>query len=67
LAQQIADAFVDSLPARAYKVRLSKAGVLQWVEQRDGNEIVHDKEPGVSFWQNLGVSILSRLPIEWLL
>jgi putative cardiolipin synthase len=67
LARRIADAFADSLPARAYKVRLSKVEALQWVEQRDGNKIVHDKEPGTSFWQNLGVSILSRLPIEWLL
>jgi putative cardiolipin synthase len=67
LAQRIANAFADSLPARAYKMHLSDAEVLQWVEQRNGKEIVHNKEPGTIFWQRLGVSILSRLPIEWLL
>jgi cardiolipin synthase C len=33
----------------------------------EGREIVHDEEPGTTFWRRFGVSILSFLPIEWLL
>lgn len=67
LAQRMEEAIAASLPVRAYAMRLSGAGTLQWVEQREGKEIVHDQEPGTSFRQRLTVSILSRLPIDWLL
>ena len=40
---------------------------LQWVEQRDGKEIVHDEEPGAGFWLRAFVGVFSMLPIEWLL
>jgi hypothetical protein len=29
--------------------------------------IIHDKEPGTTFLQRAMVTVLSRLPIEWLL
>lgn len=64
LAESIANAFVGSIPARAYELRLSAAGSLRWVEQSDGGEIVHDREPGASFWRRFGVSVMSLLPIE---
>jgi putative cardiolipin synthase len=67
LAQAMADVLGRQLPPRAYEVRLSKAGALQWVEQHDGREVVHDAEPGTSVWQRAAVSVLSTLPIEWLL
>lgn len=67
LARAIAETFGGSLPRRAYKVRLSGAGTLQWVEQQGGNEIVHDDEPGTSFWRRASVAVMSMLPIEWLL
>lgn len=67
LAQSIADAFADDISARAYEVRLGSTGKLQWVERKDGQELVHEREPGASLWRRLTVSVLSRLPIEWLL
>ena len=67
MAQVLADAFITSIPARAYQVRLSDAGSLQWVERRNGETLVHDQEPGTGFWRRAGVFILSLLPIEWLL
>lgn len=67
MAQVLADAFISSIPARAYEVRLSDAGSLQWVERRNGETLIHDKEPGAGFWRRAGVFILSLLPIEWLL
>jgi putative cardiolipin synthase len=67
LAQAMADRLARDLPSRAYEVRLSESGALQWLEQRDGREIVHDEEPGTSIWRRAAVSALSVLPIEWLL
>jgi putative cardiolipin synthase len=67
LARRIANAFVTRIPARAYKVRLSDDGALQWVEQRDGAKRVHDEEPGTSLWRRFVVFLLSLLPIEGLL
>ena len=67
LAQAVAAAFSDRIPARSHRVRLDGSGELQWVEQRAGTELVHDSEPGTSFWQRLAVRLMSMLPIEWLL
>ncbi len=67
MARAIAGTFGDGLPMRAYQVRLDNAGALQWVEQQNGKEIVHDKEPGTSFWRRAAVALMSILPIEWLL
>ena len=67
MAQVLADAFSNSIPARAYQVRLSDDGSLQWVERRNGETLVHDEEPGTGFWRRAGGFILALLPIEWLL
>jgi putative cardiolipin synthase len=67
LARSMADVMHRRLVENAYRVRVSDRGELQWVETVDGREIVHDHEPGTSFWRRLGVSILSLLPIEGLL
>jgi putative cardiolipin synthase len=67
LAQRIAHAFTTRIPARAYKVRLSHDGALQWVEQRGAKTLVHSEEPGTSFWRRLVVSVMSVLPVEGLL
>ncbi len=67
LSQATADRFANEIPARAYEVRLGDDRELQWLERVEGKETVHDEEPGTSFWQRLGVSFLSMLPIDWLL
>lgn len=67
MAQDIAEIFGGSLPARAYQVRLGDAGALQWTEQRDGKEIVHDREPNTSLWRSAAIAAIAMLPIEWLL
>lgn len=67
MSQVLADAFISDIPARAYQVRLSDAGSLQWLERRNGETLVYDEEPGTGFWRRAGVFILSLLPIEWLL
>ncbi len=67
MAQAIADSFASLIPTRAYGLRLNAAGALQWVEQRDGEAIVHDQEPRTGLWLRTFVAGLSVLPIEWLL
>lgn len=67
LAQSMAQVLDRRLALSAYRVRLSDRGELQWAETVEGREVVHDEEPGTTFWRRLGVSILSLLPIEWLL
>lgn len=67
LAQSMIEVLDRHLADGAYRVRLGDRGKLQWVEMLDGGEVVHDTEPGRTFWRRVGVSILSLLPIEWLL
>ena len=67
MATDLSEALPARLAGRAYRLRMSPEGSIQWIEQLDGREIVHDSEPGTSFWQRLGVGVLSLLPIEWLL
>ena len=49
-----------------------QARVLYWQRQclnyrPAANDIVYEEEPGTTVWKRLGVSLLSLLPIEWLL
>jgi putative cardiolipin synthase len=67
LAQRINDAFDRTIPVNAYEVRLSDKGGLYWIEKRGGLTQRLDTEPGATFWRSAWVSLLSRLPIEWLL
>jgi len=48
----------------AYRVQLSADGRMQWVETTADGTIVHDEEPGTTFWRRLGVRLLSLLPID---
>jgi putative cardiolipin synthase len=67
LAQRIATEFDSSIPANAYEVRLSDTGNLYWLERRGEAVLRHDTEPNSTFWKRVGVGVLSKLPIEWLL
>lgn len=67
LAAAMAARLASDTPERTYEVRLSKAGTLQWLERCDGEEVMHDHEPGTTFWQRAAIELLSILPIEWLL
>ncbi|MCC2958408.1 phospholipase D family protein [Massilia sp. IC2-477] len=57
----------DSMPERAYEVRIDEQGRLYWIERSEGKVRRHDQEPGTTMWQRAGVQILSFLPIDWLL
>jgi putative cardiolipin synthase len=67
LAQRIKAAFDNRISATAYEVRLSDEGQLYWIEERNGEVVRHDTEPGTSVWRRAGMCFMSVLPIEWLL
>jgi putative cardiolipin synthase len=67
LAMEVARAFTERIPLRAYRVRLSESEHLEWWEHRDDENVLYAKEPGTGWWKRVGVSILALLPIEWLL
>lgn len=68
LAGKLGQAMRGSIPQRAYQVLLGDDGALYWIA-RDANGGItrYDTEPGTSVWKRMGVSILSVLPIDWLL
>jgi putative cardiolipin synthase len=67
LADRIATAFEQRIPAEAYEVRLSPEHQLYWLERRGTSVLRHDVEPGTTFGQRAGVAFMSMLPIQWLL
>jgi putative cardiolipin synthase len=67
LAQAVADAVARIATSGAYQLSFRDKGSLQWSERQDGQELSHEKEPGTDFWRRTAVTVLSLLPIEWLL
>jgi putative cardiolipin synthase len=67
MAQDIARTMAERVPELAYQLRLGADGSIQWLEQLQGEQLVHDAEPGTTFWKRAAVGLMSMLPIEWLL
>ncbi len=67
LARQIHHRFLRSQRAAAWQLRLDQWGRINWVERRDGKEVVLTKEPQTRFWQRVLVKLAYWLPVEWLL
>ena len=67
LAAAIGQAFETDIPENAYELGLSENGGLYWLERQNGERRRLDSEPGTGLLKNLGVRLLSWLPIEWLL
>lgn len=66
VAGQLSTTLRESMPERAYEVRLEE-GKLVWIERSGGRTRRHEEEPNTTVWQRTGVRILSYLPIDWLL
>lgn len=67
LAADVSNAFLTDIPANAYEVVLAEDGRLNWLERTPDGVGVHTDEPGTNGWQRAAISLLSRMPIEWLL
>ncbi len=67
VAELSAREFSKNLNKVAFKVELGPNGSLRWKVERDGEEVLYQKEPYVSFWNKLTLWFIRLLPVEWLL
>ncbi len=67
LARQIDQAFDTVVPQRSYTLQLSPAGEVEWLGIGTVPPALHRTEPGSTWWSRWGLTLLSWLPIEWLL
>jgi len=67
LARQLHGALSDDLLNQAYEVKLLENGNLQWHTMEKGEKVVYDSEPRVDMSDHVWLTIMSWLPIDWLL
>jgi len=67
LARQLHGALSDDLLNQAYEVKLLENGNLQWHTMEKGEKVVYDSEPRVDMGDHVWLTIMSWLPIDWLL
>lgn len=67
LAAAITDAFAKEVPGTAYQACLDARGKLYWLENKQGQIVRHNSEPGTGPVKRALIGVLSHLPIEWLL
>ena len=66
LAQKVRDAFSQKA-SRIFYLPVLSQDELVWKEQGANGIIVHSEEPGSSFAKRLIITVVSWLPVEWLL
>ena len=67
LATQLHDALSDDLLNQAYEVKLLENGNLQWHTMENNKKVIYDSEPRVDISDHVWLTIMSWLPIDWLL
>lgn len=67
LARQLHETLGDNLLSQAYEVRLVESDQLQWHTLENGEKVVYTSEPKVDFKDHVWLTVMSWLPIDWLL
>ena len=67
LARQLHKALSNDLLSQAYEVKLVDDKSLEWHTLEDGKEVVYESEPRVDLADHIWLTIMSWLPIDWLL
>lgn len=67
LTSQVETEFDQKVHDSCYQVKLNDEDKLIWIEKNGDTSITHVSEPGMSIGSRMALSILSVLPIEWLL
>ncbi|WP_133105313.1 phospholipase D family protein [Psychrobacter sp. S4(2024)] len=67
LATQLHGALSDDLLNQAYEVKLLENGDLQWHTMEKDKKVIYDSEPRVDVSDHVWLTIMSWLPIDWLL
>jgi len=64
LAEEIGRWFTCEIIPNSYRLSLSAAGKVQWIDERDDDPEPEQVEPGTSLFSRLLIRLLARLPIE---
>lgn len=67
LARQLHQALSDDLLSQAYQVKLTDDNKLQWHTTVEGKEVIYNSEPRVDMSDHVWLTVMSWLPIDWLL
>ncbi len=67
LAQRLQQLFSEPMRQRAYQVRLTPRGELEWIDERPDCTVIHTHDPGTTLVRRMQVVFWRALPIEWLL
>ena len=69
LAAGVSDVFKNRLASQSYSLRLDEAGQIEWKDRPapSARAQLHHTEPETPLWKRAMVSLLSWLPIDWLL
>lgn len=68
MAQDVSARFDGPMGTVSYQPEITQENKMIWREPlENGDLIVHQEEPGVTWFQQIAIVILGLLPIEWLL
>ncbi len=67
LAHRLSSFFEQQVAVRAFELRLTGAGHLEWVESTPEGPQIYQHDPRTSIWRLIGVRKFSLLPMDWLL
>jgi putative cardiolipin synthase len=68
LAQSVHAAFDGPLANISYQPALTPENKMIWQEARAGQDLViYQEEPGATWFQQITLAIIGRLPVEWML
>ena len=64
LAAGLAERIDEKLPEATWEAVLSDRGKVQWIDRRDGQEVILTKEPGTTFGKRFKVRMMRMLPVK---
>ena len=67
LAGKLGTVLDEELPLAAWEVRLRPDGKMEWIDHAGGQEVRFDSEPQTTWWTRAKASMVSILPIDWML
>ena len=67
MAAQLHELFDRHLAQVSYQPQLTPEGRMVWIEEREGGRRIYQQEPGASLFQQASLTLIGRMPIEWML
>lgn len=67
MASRVSELFDGKLGEASYRPALTPEGNLVWRDRQGGHEQIYQREPGASWFQQVMLTIIGVLPVEWLL